>query len=1015
VYINSDIGLTGTTFPIGTARTPVNNLIDAVTIAENLGIDNFKFSSDFTFGSSTYITDYNLIGEGLNETVLTFVGGSIVALCKIFNATATGDLTGVIGFTDSKISDLGSIGLFPSSQEIIVRRTLFNGYIRLPDNYSGKMTAIDCYSNVPGNNTPQLDFGNSNASLQIRNYTGGIELANVVSGNTMSIDLISGNVKLNDSVTNANITARGVGKMVSSTTGDYIPTGVWNGNVNISNDIMSKGTIAEAVGDEIGTEIEYAAFGGGVHINSGSTVTGTTYPAGTQVSPVNNLADAVSIAVERGFDELHFTSDFHFPVGTYIVGYTLIGQGAQTTTLSFDAGSVLAFCKTQDAEVTGRETGIIGFNNCLVHNLGSVGLAPSSVEVIAQNCLFKGTLTLPSNYSGILTALDCWALPDDSGNPPIVDMGNGTASVQVRNWSGLINFKNITNTVDIRVFLASGGITLDSSVTAGNYTFTGTGNLTDNSTSTDSIDSSALISQSIIAEAVSDEIGTEIEYAAYGGMVHIVSGSTVTGTTYPAGTAVDPVNNLADAVTIATGRGFDVFHFMSDFFFPNGTYISGYTLRGEGPQSTKLTFEAGSVLALCKAQDCELTGSETGIIGFNNCLITDLGSVGLVPSSVDVVAQNCLFKGTLTLPDNYSGVLTAVDCWALPDDSGNPPIVDVGNGFASIQVRNWSGLINFKNITNNVDIRVFLASGGIILDPSITSGDFLFTGTGTLTDNSTSYTSLDVKALISKDIIAEAVWDEPLADHVTAGTTGKVLSLASFDGRIWFDAIAGISGTTFPIGTRGNPSNNPIDANAIGQSQGISDYDINGLLSSGLAVSNLSLIGTTWLDDSLHLDGNLYESIIVRNLRVDGNLSADNVLFQNCYLENIDNMNAEAVACRIAGNISIQSGGTFSAVEVVVEGNDTVIDMQNNPCTVSLDINSGYVYFTNVVAGSYIDLNMKGGEIEFDPVTVTGGTFYAEGIGYLYNDPETLGMTIKGNHLISNQTIATHVWNKPLP
>ena len=81
--------MTGTTFPIGTSRTPSSNIEDAVLIAENLGIEDLRFTPDFTFGSTVNITDYTLIGEGVLETVLTFVSGSILASCQIYDATVT--------------------------------------------------------------------------------------------------------------------------------------------------------------------------------------------------------------------------------------------------------------------------------------------------------------------------------------------------------------------------------------------------------------------------------------------------------------------------------------------------------------------------------------------------------------------------------------------------------------------------------------------------------------------------------------------------------------------------------------------------------------------------------------------------------------------------------------------------------------------------------------------------------------------------------------------------------------
>jgi hypothetical protein len=287
--------------------------------------------------------------------------------------------------------------------------------------------------------------------------------------------------------------------------------------------------------------------------------------------------------------------------------------------------------------------------------------------------------------------------------------------------------------------------------------------LTDNSTSTTFLNTDGLMSKQTIADAVGDEIGTEIEYAAFSGGVWVSTAGT-SGTAYPIGTPVSPVDNLVDAHTIMVTRGFTEMYFQTDWTFQNGDVMANHHLIGQGPQKTVFTFEAGSVNAFCKLSSAEITGAITGAVGFEDCKIKDLGSVGVAPSSVDVLAKNCLIEGTLTLPSNYSGTMVAVDCWAVPDTSGSPPIFDMGNSTADLQIRNYSGILKLKNCTNVVDIRVFLVSGGVILEPTVTAGDFLISGVGTLTDNSTSVTSLNTDGLMSKETITEISWDTVYVD-----------------------------------------------------------------------------------------------------------------------------------------------------------------------------------------------------------------------------------------------------------
>jgi len=244
--------------------------------------------------------------------------------------------------------------------------------------------------------------------------------------------------------------------------------------------------------------IEYASFNGGVTIDVNSTIIGTVYPAGTPNNPVNNIADATLIANVRGLDKMYFISDWTFPNTTNISGFELYGQGLQKTTLTFESGSILANVEVFDTTITGLETGIVGFTNCKIIDLGSVGLAPSSIDVLISHCFIEGDITIPSNYSGTLTAVDSWAIPDVNGNPPKLDMGGAAMGLQMNNLSGFICIDNCTvSTNEVEIFLNSGGVEIGATTTAGNFTLTGTGSLNNLGTGI-RLDAKGLVSGSVI-------------------------------------------------------------------------------------------------------------------------------------------------------------------------------------------------------------------------------------------------------------------------------------------------------------------------------------------------------------------------------------------------------------------------------------------------------------------------------------------------------------------------------------
>lgn len=222
VWIDTNSTRVTTTYPSGTQEFPVNNLADAIVIAEASGFTVINFASNFTFGATDNITGYKLIGRGLQITTLTFTSGCVLSLCQAEHVECVGTVDGIIGFDHCYINTLGSSGIAPSSQAVIMTHCLIAGTITVPSNYSGTMKILDSWSDVPGNLTPTLDLGDSSAPVLIRNYSGGIQLDNVTQVVNISIDLNSGQVILDSTCTDGHISIRGVGKLTNNATGTHV-------------------------------------------------------------------------------------------------------------------------------------------------------------------------------------------------------------------------------------------------------------------------------------------------------------------------------------------------------------------------------------------------------------------------------------------------------------------------------------------------------------------------------------------------------------------------------------------------------------------------------------------------------------------------------------------------------------------------------------------------------------------------------------------------------------------------
>ncbi len=250
---------------------------------------------------------------------------------------------------------------------------------------------------------------------------------------------------------------------------------------------------------------------------------------------------------------------------------------------------------------------------------------------------------------------------------------------------------------------------------------------------------------------------------------------------------------------------------------------------------------------------------------------------------------------------------------------------------------------------------------------------------------------------------------------------------ASFNGGVTIDAVNGTDSAEYPYGTPKFPCKTTTNSYMIRITRGFNKIFVK---------SNLTLIG---IPDGI-LNGLIVEGVVghrvhtvtstnvlltncsVKNLNVTGTCKPGSVVeLEDCTIANVTECtmiardctihggtyyNTDLNRCLIDGDIKIDPGGNMSGLEVVFDGDFSNIDMQGEPCIVSLDIRSGYVEIKNAVEGSLAEFNLAGGELEIAD-TCTGGDLYVEGHGKLY-DYGT--MNIKANNLIS-EYLPIDVWN----
>lgn len=222
---------------LGTPENPVNTIEKAIPIAVANGFDTIRFLSDYTFGATVNISNYELVGQGLQKTSFTFVSGCTLAFCEIRDAIVEGTALGIVGFYNCKINPLVFPTSILTSVEVIIDNCLFGlGVTQLPSNFTGQITMRHNESDVPFTGTPQLDVNGAACKIIARGHTGGFEFLNCTSALfECSFDLNAGQVKLGPTNTAGKLVVRGEGKFIDLN-GDYIENGISAGGMTVINE-----------------------------------------------------------------------------------------------------------------------------------------------------------------------------------------------------------------------------------------------------------------------------------------------------------------------------------------------------------------------------------------------------------------------------------------------------------------------------------------------------------------------------------------------------------------------------------------------------------------------------------------------------------------------------------------------------------------------------------------------------------------------------------------------------------
>lgn len=213
VCVSLTRGQAGTTVPIGTRSTPVNNLADAKAIADAEGLHQIRFLDSITIDTVDFSGGYRFISDSPATIFVTVAPGANVRNCDFEFCFVQGTLDGNNIYRQCLLGDINFTSGF-------IFQCSLSGDIQLEP---GVILAIfDSFSNtLAGQPNPQIDF-NGSGQLLLRNYSGVIELHNHTDTNLdgdVCIDMSSGVVIVDSSCTAGFFPIRGIARVDDFSTG----------------------------------------------------------------------------------------------------------------------------------------------------------------------------------------------------------------------------------------------------------------------------------------------------------------------------------------------------------------------------------------------------------------------------------------------------------------------------------------------------------------------------------------------------------------------------------------------------------------------------------------------------------------------------------------------------------------------------------------------------------------------------------------------------------------------------
>jgi hypothetical protein len=239
IWVDSQDGLAGTQFPRGTPTDEVNNLADAVIIANRLGLNKFHLRGTVNAVSNIGINRFEMLGTSPTEAIIVAASNFEINGCAFERLAIRGSIVGRGSFKDCSLGKTTNL----TGVQGIFDNCALAGHITLDAATTEPIMFKDCVSAIAGSSKPLLDCNGVVTGINFSRYAGGLSVTNFNNAaGTMTLDMASSDVVINSTTCTAGeLVIRGISR-VTDENGVLLPSGenVINGGLTLKNYAVNK-------------------------------------------------------------------------------------------------------------------------------------------------------------------------------------------------------------------------------------------------------------------------------------------------------------------------------------------------------------------------------------------------------------------------------------------------------------------------------------------------------------------------------------------------------------------------------------------------------------------------------------------------------------------------------------------------------------------------------------------------------------------------------------------------------